>query len=168
LQKVAHPADLWWPLAHLREARGLTSTYFAPQLVSGYARELVVPLGLLLSLPLARRGDRSVSGCLALLALLFLLRCLLDPSNWVYYELPFVIALTAWEARTAPAPLLSLLAIAALLLVFNTISSLASLDVQYVAYLLITLPFVLVLIGPALGRSPRAARGAAARLATAG
>jgi len=39
---------------------------------------------------------------LLLLALLFLLRCVLDPWNVVYYELPFLLALLAWEALCRP------------------------------------------------------------------
>ena len=47
----------------------------------------------------ARAGDEHV---LLLLALLLLLRCVLDPWNVVYYELPFLLALLAWEALCRP------------------------------------------------------------------
>ena len=36
---------------------------------------------------------------LGVLALAFLLRCMLDPWDLVYYHLPLVVALAAWEAR---------------------------------------------------------------------
>ena len=51
---------------------------------------------------------------LLLLALLFLLRCVLDPWNIVYYELPFLLALLAWEALCRPErpPVLTLAATA--------------------------------------------------------
>ena len=39
---------------------------------------------------------------LLLLALLLLLRCVLDPWNVVYYELPFLLALLCWEALCRP------------------------------------------------------------------
>ena len=102
-----------------------------------------------LSIPLARRRDRTTSDCLALLALLLLLRCLLDPSNHVYYELPFVLALVAWEARTASAPLLSMLATGLLWLVFGPISANANQDVQWLAYIAAMVPFIVVLARPA-------------------
>jgi hypothetical protein len=154
LPVVAHPVDLWWPLAHLRSKPGVTSAYFPPAVIARHARELVLVAGLVLSAPLLRRRERGMDDCLALLALLFLLRCLLDPSNHVYYEIPFVFALTAWEAQRG-APVLALLATGLLWLVFHTVSGVAGLDVQYAAYLLVTLPYVVVLIGPAAAGGSR-------------
>lgn len=59
---------------------------------------LVVPLSLLWAR--MRGGAPRVDGeqLLALLALLLLLRCVLDPWNTIYYELPFLLALLAFEA----------------------------------------------------------------------
>jgi hypothetical protein len=48
-----------------------------------------------------RRGPRE--DAFALLALVFLGRCLFDPSN-VYYHAPFLAALLAWEALRSPRP----------------------------------------------------------------
>src|SRR4029079_16066854 len=46
---------------------------------------------------------------LALLALVFALRCALDPWNLVYYHLPLTLALVAWETRRGrPYPILAL------------------------------------------------------------
>jgi hypothetical protein len=142
---VAHPVDLWWPLAHLVAPANVTPAYFPPRLVSSHARELAVVLALPLSVPLARRGTRSSTDCLALLALLFLVRCLLDPSNHVYYQVPFVISLCAWEARRGAAPTLALVATVGFWLVFHTISGIASLDVQFAAYMVLTLPLAAIL-----------------------
>jgi glycosyl transferase family 87 len=142
---VAHPVDLWWPLAHLHLAPGVTPAYFPPPFVSAHARELAVLLMLPLSLPLLRRVDRSAADCLALLALLFLLRCLLDPSNHVYYQIPLVVALAAWEARSSRAPVLALGATGGFWLVFHTISGTGSLSAQFVSYLLVVTPLALVL-----------------------
>ena len=64
---------------------------------------LVVPLSLLwarVHRAMPRFGGENV---LLLLALLFLLRCVLDPWNAVYYELPFVLALLSWEVLCSPA-----------------------------------------------------------------
>ncbi len=149
---VAHPVDLWWPLAHLQHVPGVTAAYFPPRLVSGHARALAVLLVIPLSLPLARRRVRSIAGCLALLALLFLVRCLLDPSNHVYYQVPVVIALTAWEVRARGRPMLALVATAGFWLVFHTVSGIGSLDIQYLSYLAVALPLLGVLVRPAFGR----------------
>jgi hypothetical protein len=50
---------------------------------------------------------------------------------------------------------LALLATGLLWLVFHTVSGVAGLDVQYAAYLLVTLPYVVVLIGPAAAGGSR-------------
>jgi hypothetical protein len=67
---------------------------------------LTHPLIVLLAFPLSAlwwlrggRGARHRDDALALLALLFLERCALDPWNLVYYHLPLVLALLAWEVR---------------------------------------------------------------------
>ena len=49
-----------------------------------------------------------VDGCLALLALLLLMRCVLDPGDHIYYHVPLVLALAAWEIETRGWPLLAL------------------------------------------------------------
>jgi hypothetical protein len=149
---IAHPVDLWWPLAHLVAPANVTPAYYPPQIVSAHARELAVLLALPLSLPLARRRGRSTEDCLALLALLFLIRCLLDPSNHDYYQVPFVIALVAWEARTVGTPVLALLATAALWVIFHTISDSGNLTGQYIAYLATALPLAAILLPAATGR----------------
>ncbi|HEY5317502.1 MAG TPA: hypothetical protein VIJ20_05945 [Solirubrobacteraceae bacterium] len=131
------------------------------------ARELVVLLAAGLALPLARGSERTTEDCLALLALVFLARCLLDPDDHVYYHVPFVIALLAWEARTRDAPVLALLATGLLWLVFHTVSGVAGLDVQFIAYLAVTMPFVAVLLRPALGRAAPRRQGVPARPAAA-
>ena len=95
---------------------------------------------------MVRGIEPSTEACLALLALLFVVRCLLDPSNHVYYQVPFVLALCAWEARTRGLPVLSLLSLAGFYLVFHVISGTGSLTAQFVAYLAITLPIACVLL----------------------
>jgi hypothetical protein len=143
---VAHPVDLWWPLAHQHTAPGVTPAYFPPRVLSDYAHGLAILLAVPLSVLLARRSTPSLESCLALLALLFLLRCMLDPSNHVYYQVPFLIALTAWEAKSrATAPVLALSAALLIWLVFHTVAGVAGLDAQFAAYLLVTLPFVVIL-----------------------
>jgi hypothetical protein len=153
LSTVAHPPELWWPLAHLSAPPGVTPTYYLPVFITAHARELVVIVAAGLALALARRSDRTTDDCLALLALAFLVRCLLDPNDHVYYHVPFVVALIAWEARTRGAPVLALLTTGLLWLVFHTVSGVAGLDVQFVAYVAVTVPLAVVLLRPALGRA---------------
>ena len=47
---MAHPAEIWWPLAHLRNKPGLSPAYFLPPVVQHWARELLVALCLALLL----------------------------------------------------------------------------------------------------------------------
>ena len=175
LAVVAHPVDAWWPFDHVVRKAG-AETYFAPPpLLQRHGREVPVLLAIPLSLPLALRrlpgarsvptlrrllgdglleplGERaSLDGALALLALLLLLRCMLDPSNHVYYEIPFIFALLAWDSRTHSAPARALLATILLWLAFHTISGIAGLWVQFAAYMIFMLPFAVMLAGPATG-----------------
>ena len=62
---------------------------------------LALPLSALFALRL-RRGRVGRTDALALLALLLLLRGLLDPWNSIYYVLPAIFALVSWEALSRP------------------------------------------------------------------
>jgi membrane-bound metal-dependent hydrolase YbcI (DUF457 family) len=67
-----------------------------------------------------RRADAEPEDALLLLALVLLLRCLLDPLTNSYYHLPFLMALAAWEGlRRRGAPLVT---VAATLLIGVTIA----------------------------------------------
>jgi hypothetical protein len=75
---------------------------------------IALALGLSLFFWLRRRGFVPAD-TLGLLALLLLLRCLLDPMNNDYYHVPFLTFLIAWEGiRVRGLPVLSLFAAAAL------------------------------------------------------
>ena len=154
ISPVAHPEELWWPLARLSASPGTTPYYFLPGTVVAHARELAVIVAAGLSLGLVRAG-RSVENCLALLTLAFLMRCMLDPSDHIYYHVPFVIALIAWEARTRGAPVLALLATGLLWLVFHTVSGVAGVNAQFAAYVAVTVPLAVVLLRPAVGLGAR-------------
>jgi hypothetical protein len=69
----------------------------APGWVGTLSHPLIVALSLPLTALLWRRGRRQ-SDALLLLALLLLLRCMLDTWDTGYYMLPFVLALLAWES----------------------------------------------------------------------
>jgi len=110
------------------------------------------PLAALLTLGLgaaALRTRRAVDP-LALLALLMLLRCALDPWNHAYYHAPFLAALIAWEVLEARrAPWLSAACAAFLGVVFGL-----SLPVSDVLYTLWALPLVVWLSRRALCSAP--------------
>lgn len=85
-------------------------------------------------------GEREYRA-LALLALLLLLRCMLDPWDNIYYPIPFVLALACWEAlslRRAP-----LLAFGATLAVWgghHWMAAIASPDAQAAFFIAWTVP----------------------------
>jgi Glycosyltransferase family 87 len=148
---VAHPQDLWWPLARLHVAAGTTPWYSPPALIGAHARMLAVLVSMPLAVPIARRRERTVDDAIALLALLFLLRCVLDPSNHVYYQVPFVLALAAWEARTRGTPLLSLVSLGGFWFIFHMVSGTGSLTAQFLAYMALVTPLAGYLAAVILG-----------------
>jgi hypothetical protein len=142
---VAHPQDLWWPLAH---AVGLYRV--PPAILSAHARQLAVALALAIAAALAVRARRlrtplDTERCLALLAFGFALRCLLEPSPHDYYLLPFVVALAAWEARTRGSVAVSLTAAILLALDFRRLEE-ATAAVPFLLYLTVILPICALLL----------------------
>ena len=137
---VAHPEDVFWPLAHLQLKPGVTPWYAPPAFVGAHARTLAVLAAIPLAWAIARRRGRTADDALALLALLFLLRCVLDPSNHVYYQVPFVLAFAAWEGRTRGSPVLSLISLGGVWFVFHTVSGTGSLSAQFLVYMALVTP----------------------------
>jgi hypothetical protein len=160
---VAHPVDIWWPLASPSVTPGGMHEYLTTSFLARHGRDLVVIVPVACSLALARRCEGSTEAGLRLLALAFLLRCLVDPSDHFYYHLPFLAALVAWESRTRGAPALALLATGLLWFVFHTVAGVASLDVQFVAYLAVTLPLAAFLLVPLMPSTALGARAAIVR-----
>jgi Glycosyltransferase family 87 len=109
-------------------------------------RLFVVSVPIVLSLGAAlRRRERPWHDALALLALAFLLRCLIDPWNVLYYEIPFLFALVAWEIHARrDLPVISL---AATLLSWLTLTNAAGLspDLQSATFLAWTVPLAVAL-----------------------
>jgi hypothetical protein len=143
-----------------------------PEWLSPLTHPLIAFLVLPLSLLWARvRGAAPrIDGeqVLALLALLLLLRCVLDPWNNVYYELPFLLALLAWEALQRPErpPILALAATVAVWVTFQRAPAWLSPDMQSACFLVWSLPLAAWLAretfapGARLGARRRAARTA--------
>jgi hypothetical protein len=103
---------------------------------------LVVPLSLLWAR--VRGGAPRVEGeqLLALLALLLLLRCVLDPWNTIYYELPFLLALLSWEALQRPErpPIVALIATVLTWITFQEAPTWLGADMQSAFFLAWALP----------------------------
>ena len=119
-----HPHAVWWPLG-IPAPADFTAAGHGELTAPAWLPPIPHPLIVLLALPLAalwwRRADRDKDDALALLALLFLERCALDPWNLVYYHLPLVLALVAWEVRSGRrVPVLALATTLAVWLSFVT------------------------------------------------
>lgn len=143
--------SVWWPLAdveHRRVFDGVATTTVAEYDLSPTLSRLTRPLILLLALPLGalwwRRRERlGPHALLGVLALLFLLRCLLDPVNNEYYHAPFLLALVSWEALTRRGlPVASLAAASALWLVFDRVAESGQATLNFAAYLAVSLPLL--------------------------
>jgi hypothetical protein len=115
------PASIWWPFGHAHHvlAPGWTvEKRSIPLSLASRTHPLIVLLGVLLPLALlvrTRLRPAPQETALALLALLFLLRCMLDPMTVGYYHVPLLASLLALEAlHRRGAPLVSLVSSAVL------------------------------------------------------
>jgi hypothetical protein len=107
-QGVITPWSIWYPLSEattvestVDSARYVGEVARAPSPISSLTHPVIVLLFLALPLLLALRRRRfAISGpdAMALLALLALLRCGLDPNDNLYYHLPLLLALIGWDA----------------------------------------------------------------------
>jgi hypothetical protein len=107
---IFQPWQVWWFLGHhgalVHGLFGVAKPGYrlSPIWVASISHPLVLLAGLLLTVALWLRQRRkgaamqlSERDALLALALLFMTRCLLDTWDTVYYLLPFVFALLAWE-----------------------------------------------------------------------
>ena len=182
------PSNLWFPLASGTYGAGTDAfgrktkvlQYSMPNAVGRTLHLGVAAVALVLSLLYARRA-RSRDGfepddVLQLVALLFLLRCMLDPTSISYHHMPFLIALISFEALRRRVPVMSAVAIGALLLMNEVVVPAREPMLTWAFYVAWTLPLAgfmaLSLYGrtaarslaaPGGGRSERGIRGLALR-----
>ena len=138
---IFHPWQLFWffgARGHWLPAMAGSIPHgfrLAPAWIGGRAHMLIVWLGLPLTLLALRRRTRPADALL-LLALLMLMRCWLDPWDLVYYPLPFIVALLAWETTVARRlPLGAAAATAATWLIFWYLPSHIGVDAQALSFL---------------------------------
>ena len=106
--RTVTPWSVWYPTAgtvtEVHEVGGervVARVREAPPLVGSLAHPLIVLLAIAIPVALAlRRRGWGLSGAeaMALLALLALIRCALDPVDNLYYHEPLLLALLGWDA----------------------------------------------------------------------
>jgi hypothetical protein len=146
----ATPTNVWWPLAKNEPSPLLapgTEQRRPPRAVQKLSHWLVLALafGGAAALFLWRR-EPGVDAALALAALIFLLRCLLDPYTFSYHHWPFLLSLAAYETigrRRLPA--LAVLAGGALWYMSYHLSTNGHPDPLLHFYLAWTLPLAAIL-----------------------
>jgi glycosyl transferase family 87 len=146
------PCQIWWFFGsggHV--VMGLTGPHpdfrAAPAWLSSIAHPLVIVIGVALSALWWRVRARGVDrrDALGLLTLVMLARCIFDPWNVVYYELPFVIALLAWEVELRRPPIAALVATLLTWTTFELVVRYTSPDGQAAMFLLWALPMLAAL-----------------------
>jgi hypothetical protein len=161
IEAMHHPAfgvaamrtgNLWgWAATtnHISLGAGESAmTYVVPGWLQHGAHPFVALLTLGLGVA-ALRSRRAINP-LALLALLMLARCALDPWDHAYYHAPFLAALIAWEVLEARrTPWLSAFSAGALGIVFGL-----NLPLSDALYALWALPMLVWLSRRALGLAP--------------
>jgi len=165
---IFQPWQLWWFLGHhgalVHGAFGTPKPGY--RIPPGWTETVSHPLILLLGalapallwLRKRRLGEREA---LLALTLVLLVRCLLDTWDAVYYPLPFLFALLAWEvgeARARP-PLLTLCCTLLVWMSFQWLPEHVSADVQAGAFALWSLPLAAWLCLRLWRPSARAAPG---------
>jgi hypothetical protein len=111
----------------------------------GHLPVVVLPILLALAAWVVRRVDRG--DALLVLALCFLVRCVVDPWDTAYYHLPFLMALAAHEVLARHrAPVLSIAATAAVYASTVLARDRLAPDAQAVLYLLWSVPAMAALL----------------------
>jgi hypothetical protein len=158
------PQQLFWPLHHARShvAGGII---FHGAVGPGWVQRVSHPLIVASAVPLTavfllrrRRSATSGADALALLALLLVLRCVLDPWNQPYYAVPAILALAGWEVvALRRAPVWAPATAAVTWLAFHG-ARLAHADLRFATVVLWALTLAVVLSGRVWGARSEAGR----------
>ncbi len=158
---IFQPWQLWWFFGHhVPLVFGIffshkTGYRVGPAWTAAVSHPLVLAAGLACAAalwPRSRRIALPEGQALLALALVLLLRCLLDTWDAVYYTLPFVLALLAWELgrRSRNPPVLALAVSALVWVSFQSLPGRVSPDAQAAFFLAWSLPLA-VWLGLRLG-----------------
>jgi hypothetical protein len=130
---AAHVTHLHVPAGYPSEL----TIYGVPQWVGALAHPLVVLAPVpLVALFAVRKRQLDPMEMLGVLALAFLLRCVLDPVDNAYYHVPLLLSLVAWEVLArARLPVVSALTAAAAWVTFDRIEPVARPEVTNAFYL---------------------------------
>lgn len=140
-----HPHQLFWPFGVPASTEFIAAghgTRMGPEWLAPLTRPLIVGSAFAVSAAWWLRSGpaRNRDDVLGLLALVLLMRCMLDPWNLVYYHLPLIVALAAWEARRGrDVPVLSVVTTAACWLTFVIYDERTG-NGPFLAYLAWTIP----------------------------
>jgi hypothetical protein len=156
--EIFQPWQIWWFLGEHGEVVvgnfGEKPGYrVGPGWLGGIAHPLVVLIPAAISVAfLPRLRQRPWHDGLLLLALVLLLRCVLDPWNISYYAIPFLLALVTWELHAERrAPVFSLFATLLCWVTLVWLTTRVSPDVQALAYLAWSVPLAGLLCSRLLG-----------------
>jgi hypothetical protein len=158
-QDLFQPWQVWWFFGRhgqlVQRLFGATLPGYrtGPAWASAISHPLIVLVGLGTAGALWLRRSREVRAiaehdALLLLALVLLLRCMLDTWDTGYYMLPFLIALLSWEAlgQSRRPPVLALMGVVLPWLVLKGVSAReVSPDLQAALFLVWTLPLATAL-----------------------
>jgi hypothetical protein len=140
-----HPHQIFWPLGVPATPEFIAAghgTRMGPVWLQPLTHPLIVAAGVALALLWRWRAgaSRCLDDAFGVLALVFLLRCMLDPWDLVYYHLPLVVSLAVWEARRGrELPVLAVVASACAWLTFVVYDARTG-NGPYLAYLAWTVP----------------------------
>jgi len=161
--RVVTPWSAWYPAAtqatevYVVDGRKLVAEVEnAPPLADPLSHPLIVLLALAVPLAVSLRRGLPLGGsdAFALLALLALLRCVLDPVDNLYYHEPLLLALFGWDAFTARGlPLRSLLGVGIALLFWHAWHDLSDPGAFNLVYLAAAAGLGLALLSSLFSRS---------------
>jgi Glycosyltransferase family 87 len=164
--------NVWWLVSHARlrtvfdgvGAHNVVRYTLSPSL-NLVPHALIVALGVPIGAALwFRQRTVSIDRALALLAMLLLARCVLDPWDNRYYHLAFLVALLAYDAiATRGLPLVSTLATVLVWATFWHVAPLGDDALLNAIYLSWTVPLAVWLLARAFGVSATSVAAAAFR-----
>jgi hypothetical protein len=157
----------WWFFAaapdrvHLQLPAGFPTgftLYRLPSWLGQLTHPLIVGLAVPLSILVYWR-NRTREAALPLIAILFLLRCALDPMDNAYYHVPLLLALLAFEVLCTrrQLPVVTLLTAAMLWLTFDVVEPSAdprTTSLLYLGWTAVLLAYLVSLLRPGSPRRP--------------